>query len=207
MYYIEYTSQYAYLKYNKNSKNNMLSKKRIIREEVGIMLSLYPIVTWFQITQKTTKRWNEINVNIEKGLELHNPETNDYKYFQIKSRLLELELKSNTKNSRSGSACQGRLLVYGCKTPELLGAFVKALEKEQGGFMVGGLYGGKTRAYHELERLQNLDKTAYVSSLPVLNSLGAYLISLKVMCDFSYLNNPYYNLCHLLEHMKTINNK
>lgn len=178
----------------------MLSKKKIIREDIGAILSFYPIVVWFQLTQKTTKRWNEIYVNIEKGLEAHNPKINDYKYFQVKSRLLELELRSNTKSS---GACQGRLLVYGCKTPELLNEFVKILEKEQGGFIVGGLYDNRIKTYSDFEKLQNLNKTAYVSSVPVLNSLSARLISLKSMCDFSYLNNPYYKLCYLLEHIKT----
>lgn len=185
----------------------MLSKKKIIRKEVDAILSIYPIVTWFQVTQKTTKRWNEIYVNIEKGLKAHNPKDGDYKYFQVKSRLLELELKSNTKNDEYGNICQGRLLVYGCKTPELLDEFVKILEREQGGFIIGGLYGDKVRPYNDLEKLQKLNRTTYVSSLPLLNSLGARLISLKSMCDFSYLNNPYYKLCYLLEHIKTRNTK
>lgn len=185
----------------------MLSKKRIIRKEINDMLSLYPIVTWFQVTQKTTKRWNEIYVNIEKGLESHSPKTDDYKYFQVKSRLLELELKSNIKNNESSNVCQGRLLVYGCKTPELLDEFVKILEKEQGGFIVGGLYGNKIRAYNELEKLQGLNKTTYVSSLHVLNCLGVRLMALKSMCDFSYLNNPYFKLYYLLEQMKTRSTK
>lgn len=185
----------------------MLSKKKIIRKEIDAMLSLYPIITWFQVTQKTTKRWNEIYVNIEKGLGSHNPKTDDYKYFQVKSRLLELELKSSEKGHRSNSVCQGRLLVYGCKTPELLNEFVKIIEKEQGGFIIGGLYGDKVRTYNELEKLQNLNKTAYISSIPVLNSLGMRLILLRSMCDFSYLNNPYHKLCYLLKYMKTRNTK
>lgn len=180
----------------------MLSKKKIIKKDIDAMLSLYPIITWFQVTQKTTKKWNGIYVNIEKGLELHNPKPDDYKYFQVKSRLLEIELKSNTKLSKNEGVCQGRLLIYGCKTPELLNEFIKTLEKEQGGFIIGGLYGNKIRSYSELERLQKLNKTTYVSSVPVLNTLGSRLVGLKSMCDFSYLNNPYYKLCYLLEHMK-----
>ena len=183
----------------------MLSKKKIIRKEIDAMLSLYPIITWFQVTQKTTKRWNEIYVNIEKGLETHNPKPDDYKYFQVKSRLLELELRSNTRENKDEGVCQGRLLVYGCKTPELLDEFIKTLEKEQGGFVIGGLYGNKIRAYNELERLQKLNKTAYISSVPVLNTLGERLVALKSMCDFNYLNNPYYRLQYLLEHMKKSN--
>lgn len=185
----------------------MLSKKRIVRKEIDAMLSLYPIVTWFQITQKTTKQWNEIYVNIEKGLETHNPKDNDYKYFQVKSRLLELELKSNLKNNEAGNVCQGRLLIYGCKTPELLNEFVKILKKEHGGFIIGGLYENEVRAYNELEKLQNLNRSTYASSLPVLNSLGVRLISLKTIYNFSYLNNPYYKLCYLLNHIQTINTK
>jgi hypothetical protein len=180
----------------------MLSKKKIIRKDIDAMLSLYPIITWFQVTQKTTKKWNEIYVNIEKGLELHNPKPDDYKYFQVKSRLLEIELKSNTKLGKNEGVCQGRLLIYGCKTPELLNEFIKTLEKEQGGFIIGGLYGNKIRSYSELERLQKLNRTTYVSSVPILNTLGSRLVGLKIMCDFSYLNNPYYKLCYLLEHMK-----
>ena len=181
----------------------MLSKKEIIRKEICAMLTFYPIVTWFQVTQKTTKRWNEIYVNIEKELELHNPKSYDYKYFQVKSRLLELELNPTTKNNEPTNVCQGRLLIYGCRTPELLNGFMKTLEKEQGGFIIGGLYGDKVRTYNELEKLQNFNKTAYVASVPVLNSLGMRLVTLKSMCDFDYLNNPYYKLCYLLEHMKT----
>ena len=183
----------------------MLSKKKIIREEISAMLSLYPIITWFQVTQKTTKRWNEIYVSIEKGLEVHNPKPDDYKYFQVKSRLLELELKSNTKGSKDEGTCQGRLLLYGCKTPELLDEFIKTLEKEQGGFIIGGLYGNKIRAYNELEKLQKLNKTSYVSSIPVLKELGYRLVSLKNMCNFNYLNNPYYKLCYILEHIAKSN--
>jgi len=185
----------------------MLSKKKIVKKEISAILSLYPIVTWFQITQKTTKRWNEIYVNIEKGLQTHDPKDNDYKYFQVKSKLLELELKSNPKHNKSGDVCQGRLLVYGCKTPELLNEFIKILKKEQGGFIIGGLYENEIRAYNELEKLQNLNKGAYVSSLPVINSLGVRLISLKSICDFSYLNSPYYKLCYLLNQIKAINTK
>ena len=103
--------------------------------------------------------------------------------------------------------CQGRLLVYGCKTPELLNEFIKILKKEQGGFIIGGLYENEIRAYNELEKLQNLNKGAYVSSLPVINSLGVRLISLKSICDFSYLNSPYYKLCYLLNQIKAINTK
>ena len=55
---------------------------------------------------------------------------------------------------------------------------------------------------NELERLQKLNRTTYVSSVPILNTLGSRLVGLKIMCDFSYLNNPYYKLCYLLEHMK-----
>lgn len=185
----------------------MLSKKKIIKKEIDAILSLYPIVGWFQVTQKTTKRWNEIYVSIEKGLNVHNPKAGDYKYFQIKSRLLELGLKSNLRSDGSETICQGRLLVYGCKTPELLNAFIKTLEKEHGGFILGGLYGNKVRAYNELEKLQKLNRSAYLSSIPVINSLGIRLIALKSMCDFNYLNSPYYKLCYLLEHIRRQNKK
>ena len=180
----------------------MLSKKEIIRKQIDSMISVYPIVTWFQMTQKTTKKWNEIYVNIEKGLESNRLHADDYKYFQVKSKLLDLVLKTNIDKGNNQSVCQGRLLIYGCKTPELLNGFIKILEKGQGGFIIGGLYGNKIRAYNELEKLQRLDKTAYVSSVPVLKSLSSRLIILKNLCDFSYLNNPYYKLHYLLKHMK-----
>lgn len=180
----------------------MLSKKETIRKQIDSMISIYPIVTWFQLNQKTTKKWNEIYVTIEKGLESNSLHESDYKYFQVKSKLLDLGLKTNVDKDDNQSVCQGRLLIYGCKTPELLNGFIKILEKEQGGFIIGGLYGNKIRSYNKLEKLQKLDKTAYVSSVPVLNSLSARLIMLKNLCDFSYLNNPYYKLRYLLEHIK-----
>lgn len=180
----------------------MLSKKEIIRKQIDSVMSAYPIVTWFQINQKTTKKWNEIYVNIEKGLESNRLQANDYKYFQVKSKLLDLGLKTNINKDNNQNVCQGRLLIYACKTPELLNGFTKILEKEQGGFIIGGLYGNEIRAYNELEKLQKLDKTTYVSSVPVLHSLSARLIILKNLCDFSYLNNPYYKLRYLLEHIK-----
>ena len=184
----------------------MLSKKKIIRKEINSMLSLYPIVTWFQLTQKPTKKWNEIYMNIEKDLKAYNPKTDDYKYFQVKSKLLELGLKTN-KSIGQNHTCQGRLLVYGCKTPELLDGFIKTLEKEQGGFVIGGVYGDQLRTYDELGKLQKLNKATYVTSIPVLNSLSLRLVSIKNMCDFSYLNNPYFKLFYLLQHMKEKSNK
>nr|BCT02593.1 hypothetical protein [Medakamo hakoo] len=183
----------------------MLSKKKIIRKEIDSMLSLYPIVSWFQLTQKPTKKWNEIYVNIEKELKAYNPNTGDYKYFQVKSKLLELGLNPNKEDQ--DRTCQGRLLVYGCKTPELLDGFVRTLEKEHGGFVIGGLYGDRLRTYDELGKLQKLNKTSYVGSVPVLNSLSLKLMSIKNMCDFSYLNNPYFKLCYLLHYMKENPNK
>lgn len=174
----------------------------IIKEGISSMISSYPIIAWFQVTQKTTKRWNEIYVNIEKSLEVHKPKLGDYKYFQVKSKLLELGLNENSEDGKIKSTCQGRLLVYGCKTPELLNEFIKTLEKEQGGLIIGGLYGNKVRAYTELEKLQNLNKTTYVSSIPVLNSISNRLLVLKNLCDFRYLNNPYYKLCYVLERIK-----
>lgn len=178
----------------------MLSKKKLINKEIKSMLSLYPIVTWFELRQKPTKKWNEIYVNIEKGLKTYNPKSEDYKYFQVKSKLLELGLNTNKENDQGGG-CQGRLLVYGCKTPELLDVFIKTLEKEQGGFVIGGLYGDKLRTYQELEKLKNLNKTTYVSSVPVLNSLNYRLLNIRNMCDFSYFNSPYFKLYYLLQHI------
>jgi hypothetical protein len=179
----------------------MISKKEVIKKEIDFMVSIYPIVTWFQLTQKSTKNWNEIYVNIEKDLKAYNPGMDDYKYFQVKSKLLELGLKSNQKANQD-YVCQGRLLIYGCKTPELLNSFIKTLEKEQGGFMIGGLYGDQLRNYRELGKLQSLDKTTYVSSIPVLNLLSIRLTSIKNICDFSYLNNPYFKLYYLLQEIK-----
>lgn len=184
----------------------MLSKKKIIKKEIDSMLSLYPIVTWFQLTQKPTKKWNEIYVNIEKDLKAYNPKINDYKYFQVKSKLLELGLKTNKKTDQN-HACQGRLLLYGCKTPELLNGFITSLEKEQGGLVIGGLYGDRLRLYDELGKLQKLNKTAYISSIPLLNSLSFRLMSIKNMCDLSYLNIPYFKLYYLLQHIKEKSNK
>lgn len=179
-------------------------KKLLAKQQIESILSTYPVVVWYQTTQKSTKEWNKVKekvhkiqntLNLSKG---SNKIFHKYQIIQAKAALLRVVLQEKDNNPLWLSPCQGQLIVCGCSTVEGLQELVKILDQEKEGFILGGFYDLTLRTHTEMVKLQHLGPATYVALIQNLQSVLARLFFLRQFCDFSYLRNTTNTLQHTI---------
>lgn len=170
-------------------------KKLLAKQQIETILSTYPVVIWYQTTQKPTKEWNKVkekvhkiqnNLNLSKGSTeiLHK-----YQIIQTKATLLKVVLQEKDNNPLWLSPCQGQLIVCGCSTVEGFQELLKVLDQEKEGFILGGFYDITLHTHTEMVKLQHLGPATYVALIQNLQSVLTRLFFLRQFCDFSYLRH------------------
>lgn len=170
-------------------------KKLLAKQQIESILSTYPVVVWYQTTQKSTKEWNKVKEKVHKIQNILNVPNepnkvlNQYQIIQTKAALLRVVLQEKDNNPVWLSPCQGQLIVCGCATVEGLHELLKVFDQQKEGFILGGLYDMTLRTHTEMEKLQHLGPATYVALVQNLQSVLARLLFLRQFCDFSYLRN------------------
>lgn len=170
-------------------------KKLLAKQQIETILSTYPVVVWYQTTQKSTKEWNKVKEKVHKIQNTLNlpKESNKvlqkYEIIHTKAALLKVVLKEKDNNPLWLSPCQGQLIVCGCSTVEGLHELLKVLDQEKEGFILGGFYDVTLRTHTEMAKLQHLGPATYVALIQSLQSVLTRLLFLRQFCDFSYLRN------------------
>lgn len=170
-------------------------KKLLAKQQIETILSTYPVVVWYQTTQKSTKEWNRVKCKIHKMQNtLHAPNESNkvlqqYQILQTKAVLLRVVLQEKDNNPLWLSPCQGQLIICGCSTVEALQELLKVFEQEKEGFILGGFYDTTLRTHTEMAKLQHLGPATYVALIQNLQSALARLFFLRQLCDFSYLRS------------------
>ena len=179
-------------------------KKLLAKQQIETILSKYPVVIWYQTTQKSTKEWNKVKekvFKIQKVLNVSddpNKALQQYQIIQTKAALLRVVLKAKDNNPLWLSPCQGQLIVCGCSTVEALKDLLKVFNQEKEGFILGGFYDTVLRTHTEMEKLQHLGPATYVSLIQNLQSVLSRLLFLRQFCDFSYLRSTDNALQHTI---------
>ena len=167
-------------------------KKLLAKQQIESILSTYPVVVWYQTTQKSTKEWNKVKEKVHKiqnTLNVPNESLQQYQIIQTKATLLRVVLQEKDNNPVWLSPCQGQLIVCGCSTVEGLQELLKVFDQEKEGFILGGLYDMTLRTHTEMVKLQHLGPATYVVLIQNLQNMFARLLFLRQFCDFSYLRN------------------
>lgn len=170
-------------------------KKLLAKQQIENILSKYPVVIWYQTTQKSTTEWNKVKekvFKIQKALNVSDDPNNmlqQYQIIQTKAALLRVVLKEKDNSPLWLSPCQGQLIVCGCSTVEALKDLLKVFNQEKEGFILGGFYDTALRTHTEMEKLQHLGPATYVSLIQNLQNVLARLLFLRQFCDFSYLRS------------------
>jgi hypothetical protein len=155
-------------------------KKLLAKQQIESILSTYPVVVWYQTTQKSTKEWNKVKEKVHKiqnTLNVPNESNKvlqQYQIIQTKAALLRVVLQEKDNNPLWLSPCQGQLIVCGCST-------VEAFQ---------GLYDITLRTQSEMVKLQHLGPATYVALIQNLQNILARFFFLRRFCDFSYLGSP-----------------
>lgn len=170
-------------------------KKLLAKQQIETILSKYPVVIWYQTTQKSTKEWDKVKEKVYKIQKILNVSDNSnnvlqqYQIIQTKAALLRVVLREKDNNPLWLSPCQGQLIVCGCSTVEALKDLLKVFDQEKEGFILGGLYDTAFRTHSEMEKLQHLGPATYAVLIHNLQSVLIRLLFLKQFCDFSYLRS------------------
>jgi len=170
-------------------------KKLLAKQQIESILSKYPVVIWYQTTQKSTKEWNNVKEKVFKIQKILNVSDNpnnvlqQYQIIQTKAALLRVVLKEKDNNPLWLSPCQGQLIVCGCPTVEALKDLLILFNQEKEGFILGGFYDTTLRTHIEMDKLQHLGPATYVSLIQNLQSVLVRLLILRQFCDFSYLRS------------------
>ena len=171
-------------------------KKLLAKQQIETILSTYPVVVWYQTTQKSTKEWNKVKEKVHKiqnTLNIPNESNKvlqQYQIIQTKAALLRVVLQEKDNNPLWLSPCQGQLIVCGCSTVEAFQELLKVFDQEKEGFILGGLYDITLRTQSEMVKLQHLGPATYVALIQNLQNILARILFLRRFCDFSYLGSP-----------------
>jgi hypothetical protein len=171
-------------------------KKLLAKQQIESILSTYPVVVWYQTTQKSTKEWNKVKEKVHKiqnTLNVPNESNKvlqQYQIIQTKAALLRVVLQEKDNNPLWLSPCQGQLIVCGCSTVEAFQELLKVFDQEKEGFILGGLYDITLRTQSEMVKLQHLGPATYVALIQNLQNILARFFFLRRFCDFSYLGSP-----------------
>lgn len=175
-------------------------KKLLAKQQIETILSTYPVVVWYQTTQKSTKEWNKVKEKVHKIQNTQNAPNGSnkvlqqYQIIQTKAALLRVVLKEKDNNPLWLNPCQGQLIVCGCSTVEALQELLKVFEQEKEGFILGGFYDITLRTHTEMVKLQHLGPATYITLIQNLQSVLSRLFFLRLFCDFSYLRSTNNNL-------------
>lgn len=179
-------------------------KKLLAKQQIESILSTYPVVVWYQTTQKSTKEWDKVKEkvhNIQNTLNSPNESNKvlqNYQIIRTKAALLRVVLQEKDNNPLWLSPCQGQLIVCGCSTVEALQKLLKVFDQEKEGFILGGFYDLTLRTHTEMTKLQHLGPVTYVALIQNLQSILSRLFFLRQFCDFSYLRSPSNALQHTI---------
>ena len=171
-------------------------KKLLAKQQIESILSTYPVVVWYQTTQKSKKEWNKVKEKVHKiqnTLNVPNESNKvlqQYQIIQTKAALLRVVLQEKDNNPLWLSPCQGQLIVCGCSTVEAFQELLKVFDQEKEGFILGGLYDITLRTQSEMVKLQHLGPATYVALIQNLQNILARFFFLRRFCDFSYLGSP-----------------
>jgi len=117
-------------------------KKLLAKQQIESILSTYPVVVWYQTTQKSTKEWNKVKEKVHKiqnTLNVPNESNKvlqQYQIIQTKAALLRVVLQEKDNNPLWLSPCQGQLIVCGCSTVEAFQELLKVFDQEKEGFIL-----------------------------------------------------------------------
>lgn len=168
-------------------------KKLLAKQQIEAMFSTYPVVVWYQSTQRSPHEWNRLRegvYRIQESLDDSGKSKGvlaSYQILQTKAALLRVVLQERDNNPLYLAPCRGQVLLCGCPTVEAFQTLLGVLEEEREGFILGGFYDTRPRTYREMEGLRHLGLATYGGLIQSLQAIPARLLLLGQLCDFSYL--------------------